>query len=229
MLIHSNVYTLINCRRLVLLLSLYIACVSNLYASDIDALTDKLSLLNTFSGEFEQTLIDDEGQVLQTSSGVFSLKRPGYFYWETLQPFPQLLISDLNTIWLYDPDLEQVSVRPYDDKVTQTPALLLSGDVSKVNDAYHVERASVVTDNASNTANMDEINDGFILFPKQSDTLFTRLYVEFTNDQLTAMQLHDSLGQKTLFTFSQGVYNQVIPDERFQFFPPEGVDVIQGQ
>lgn len=210
---------------LIFILFLSISCVK-VYADDAGELTDKLALLKTFSGDFQQTLVDDEGLVLQTSNGVFSLKRPGYFYWETTAPFPQLLVSDLNTIWLYDPDLEQVSVRPYDEKVSQTPALLLSGDVNKVSDAYRVERLSADTQVESEAMSGDT---AFALFPKQPQTLFTQLLVEFTGDQLASMQLHDSLGQVTTFAFSRGIYNQPIANERFTFTPPEGVDVIQGQ
>ncbi|MGS2716667.1 outer membrane lipoprotein chaperone LolA [Eionea flava] len=198
------------------------------YADDAGELTSKLALLTTFSGEFQQTLVDDEEQVLQASKGIFSLKRPGYFYWETTAPFPQLLVSDLNTIWLYDPDLEQVSVKPYDEKISQTPALLLSGDVNKVSDAYRVEKLNVDAQTNSEVFSDNPVTV-FALFPKQPQTLFTQLLVEFTGDQLASMQLHDSLGQVTTFAFSQGVYNQAIANEQFTFTPPDGVDVIQAQ
>jgi outer membrane lipoprotein carrier protein len=187
--------------------------MNSVSAADVDELAEKLAILTTFSGDFQQTLIDDEGEALQESSGVFSLKRPGYFHWETKEPFPQLLVSDLNNIWLYDPDLEQVTVKPYDDRVSQTPALLLSGDVSKMSESYTVSKK---TDNE------------YVLIPKVQQELFTQLTVTFSSDQLSAMSLQDSLGQTTTFTFINGVYNQEIADERFQFIPPEGTDVILG-
>ena len=182
-------------------------------AADVDVLAEKLVQLSTFSGDFRQTLIDDQGEVLQESTGVFFLERPGYFHWETIAPFPQLLVSDLASIWLYDPDLEQVTVRSYDESVSQTPALLLSGDVSKMSASYEVVQT---TDNQ------------FSLTPKSQQELFTQLMVEFTEGQLVSMSLEDSLGQTTTFTFLNGIYNQPIPSELFQFIPPEGTDVIVG-
>ena len=182
-------------------------------AADVDVLAEKLVQLSTFSGDFRQTLIDDQGEVLQESTGVFFLERPGYFHWETVAPFPQLLVSDLTSIWLYDPDLEQVTVRPYDESVSQTPALLLSGDVSKMSASYEVVQT---TDNQ------------FSLTPKSQQELFTQLMVEFAEGQLVSMSLQDSLGQTTTFTFLNGIYNQPIPSELFQFIPPEGTDVIVG-
>ena len=182
-------------------------------AADVDVLAEKLVQLSTFSGDFRQTLADDQGETLQESTGVFFLERPGYFNWETTAPFPQLLVSDLTSIWLYDPDLEQVTVRPYDESVSQTPALLLSGDVSKMSASYEVVQT---TDNQ------------FSLTPKNQQELFTQLMVEFAEGQLVSMSLQDSLGQTTTFTFLNGIYNQPIPSELFQFIPPEGTDVIVG-
>jgi len=182
-------------------------------AADVDVLAEKLVQLSTFSGDFRQTLIDDQGEVLQESTGVFFLERPGYFHWETIAPFPQLLVSDLASIWLYDPDLEQVTVRPYDESVSQTPALLLSGDVSKMSASYDVVQTA---------------DNQFSLTPKNQQELFTQLMVEFAEGQLVSMSLQDSLGQTTTFTFLNGIYNQPIPSELFQFIPPEDTDVIVG-
>jgi outer membrane lipoprotein carrier protein len=182
-------------------------------AAVVDVLAEKLVQLSTFSGDFRQTLVDDQGEVLDESTGVFFLERPGYFNWETKTPFPQLLVSDLTSIWLYDPDLEQVTVRPYDESVSQTPALLLSGDVSKMSASYDVVQTA---------------DNQFSLTPKSQQELFTQLMVEFSEGQLSSMSLQDSLGQTTTFSFLNGVYNQTISNELFQFVPPEGTDVIVG-
>jgi outer membrane lipoprotein carrier protein len=201
-------------RNMLCILFFGIAAVANIAkAADVDVLAEKLVQLNTFSGDFRQTLVDDQGEVLQESSGVFFLERPGYFNWETQSPFPQLLVSDLTNIWLYDPDLEQVTVRPYDERVTQTPALLLSGDVSKMSAFYEVVQTA---------------DNQFSLTPKSQQELFTQLMVEFAEGRLSSMSLQDSLGQTTTFAFLNGIYNQTIPSELFQFIPPEGTDVILG-
>ncbi len=191
---------------------LWLASTSAL-ASDAKALTEQLSQLNTFMGAFEQTLVDDKGEQLQSSTGDFFLQRPGYFRWETKAPFPQLLVSDLQSIWLYDPDLEQVSVRNYDDRLSATPALLLSGDVNQVTEHYEIVRES---------------DQRYQLTPKLAHELFDQLIVSFSGDQLESMVLKDALGQTTTFRFIDGIYNQVIPQAMFEFSPPEGTDVIIG-
>lgn len=177
------------------------------------SLAKKLSLLDTFSGEFQQTLVDDKGELLQSSSGDFFLQRPGFFRWDTKEPFPQLLVSDLHSIWMYDPDLEQVTVREYNDKVSATPALLLSGDVSKIEQHYTVTQ---------------QTDHRYTLTPKESQTLFNYLTVSFVNEQLSEMLLVDALGQTTTFRFIHGVYNQSIDRTLFEFTPPVGTDVIVG-
>jgi outer membrane lipoprotein carrier protein len=181
--------------------------------TDVDALAEKLQRLETLSGKFQQTLVDAKGETLQASSGVFYLQRPGYFRWETQQPFPQLLVSDLQSIWLYDPDLAQVTVREYNEKVSATPALLLSGDVEKINQHYQVSKQD---------------NNHYILKPISPQELFSELAVFFVDGQLTKMTLRDSLAQTTTFTFLEAVQNQSIAPELFTFIPPKGTDLISG-
>ncbi len=187
--------------------------LSSAAANDAELLAKKLGGLDTLAGKFKQTLSDDKGDILQDSSGDFTLQRPGYFHWETKEPFPQLLVTNLKNIWLYDPDLEQVTVRQYTEAVAQTPALLLSGDVSKIESQYHVKKQS---------------DARFILMPKLADELFVELVVEFSGEELSAMHLKDSLDQTTIFAFFDTRYNHEVSKEMFEFTPPEGTDIIIG-
>ncbi len=199
-------------KKILIIASMTICFSSSLWANeDADSLAKKLNLLKTLSGDFKQTLVDAKDETLQETTGQFLLKRPGYFRWETQNPFPQLLVSNLQTIWLFDPDLEQVTIRGYDERIAQTPALLMSGDVEKINLEYDVKKID---------------NDTYQLTPKHDKQLFTQLNVLFAKDRLVQMQLLDSLGQTTTFAFINAVYNKKINDEQFQFTPPEGVDVI---
>ena len=113
-------------------------------ADDAKALTKTLKHYQTLSGNFIQTMVDEQGVSLQESSGTFVVKKPGYFYWDTKQPFPQLLVSNLDRIWLYDPDLEQVTIRSYQQSVSDSPALLLSGDAEKITQRYQVSQTDVL-------------------------------------------------------------------------------------
>ena len=98
-----------------------------------------------YQGNFQQVLVDDRGEVIQESSGHFIVQKPGYFHWETKTPFPQLLMSNRQTLWLYDPDLEQVTVRSYEASVDDSPAVLFSADASKIYASYFVERINKST------------------------------------------------------------------------------------
>ena len=203
-------------KKILLALNFFLLCTPLIaLADDATDLSNRLKRYNTLSGHFEQNLIADNGELIQDSAGTFTLKRPGYFYWDTQEPFPQLLIADLQTIWLYDPDLEQVTIRPYADNIDQSPALLLSGDSKKITEYYSVTRAD---------AKKDE--DIFRLKPRGEDSTFVALQLRFTNQRLTSMQLTDTLQQTTTLQFSNLTLNQPIDNSLFTFTPPAGVDVL---
>lgn len=206
-----------------LVITLLFCAMSQSYADDADELVKKLKLLDTFTGQFVQTLTGDKGELLQESSGDFILQRPGYFRWNTTEPFPQLLVANLETIWLYDPDLEQVAVREYDDNVSATPALLLSGDVRKIKRHYHIQRHKQQNTHPTN-GSLNEAT--YLLTPVTPQELFVSLNVTFVDNQIVSMHLVDALGQVTQFQFVEGVYNQAVDGSMFEFSPPEGADVI---
>ena len=195
-------------------------------ADPASQLTGLLAPLNSLSGHFEQTLMDDKGEVLQVSSGVFSFKRPGSFRWQTLQPFPQLLVSNQQTIWLYDEDLAQVIVRPYTEKIDKTPALLLSGSPNRLLTYYRVaHRSENVTDEPEKS--VFDGSDTFILTSQGSESdLFTEIVLTFNNRLLSKMALTDTLGQVSLFRFSGLTVNPSLAGNLFTFEPPPDVDVI---
>ena len=143
-----------------------------------------------------------------------ALKRPGKFYWHTDAPLEQELVSDGQTIWLYDPDLEQVTVQKLDRRLTHTPALLLSGNVSDISNNFNISHQEA-----------GEVVD-FTLEPKSPDTVFDSLRLSFRSGVLNDMQLIDSAGQRTNILFMGVKLNPVIPNDRFTFTIPEGVDVI---
>ena len=118
------------------------------------------------------------------------------------------------TLWLYDPDLEQVTIQKLDQRLTHTPALLLSGDVSRISDNFEVsyQETSGVAD--------------FILRPKAKDSLFDNLRLSFRNGVINDMQLIDSVGQRTNILFSGVRMNLPLEQKLFSFQPPPGTDVI---
>ena len=204
--------------RLVLIALLGFASFSLQAATEqvaIERLTALLNQAQTISGRFSQLTLDGSGTQLQETSGEMALKRPGQFRWHTDAPMEQLLVSDGEQIWLYDPDLEQVTIQKMDQRLTHTPALLLSGDVSQIAESFDItfkEGGSVVD---------------FILKPKAADSLFESLRLSFRNGVINDMQLIDNVGQRTNILFLGVQMNPPIPASQFTFEVPEGADVIQ--
>ncbi|MDG9784702.1 outer membrane lipoprotein chaperone LolA [Metapseudomonas otitidis] len=181
----------------------------------ISRLTEMLNKAQTITGRFSQLTLDGSGTQLQETSGELALKRPGLFRWHSDEPMEQLLVSNGEKVWLYDPDLQQVTIQTLDQRLTHTPALLLSGDVSKISENFeitHKEGGDVVD---------------FILKPKAKDTLFDTLRLSFRNGVINDMQLIDSVGQRTNILFLGVKMNQKLDAAQFDFKIPEGADVIQ--
>jgi outer membrane lipoprotein carrier protein len=203
--------------RMLLLAALSISSVSTLADEDASAqrLTALLSQAQTISARFSQLTLDGSGAQLQETAGQLVLKRPGLFRWHTDAPMEQLLVSNGEKVWLYDPDLEQVTIQTLDKRLTHTPALLLSGDVSEIRENFaisHQEGGNVVD---------------FMLKPKSKDTLFDSLRLSFRSGVLNDMQLIDSIGQRTNILFLGVEMNEAVDDGLFSFEIPEGADVIQ--
>ena len=175
----------------------------------VQRLTERLNQAQTINARFSQLTL------LQETAGQLALKRPGLFRWHTDAPMEQLLVSNGEKVWLYDPDLQQVTIQTLDQRLTHTPALLLSGDVSKIRENFeisHNEGGNVVD---------------FILKPKSKDTLFDSLRLSFRNKVLNDMQLIDSIGQRTNILFLNVKMNEPQDDAQFTFEIPAGADVIQ--
>ncbi|MDP3845105.1 MAG: outer membrane lipoprotein chaperone LolA [Pseudomonas sp.] len=178
-------------------------------------LTALLSQAQTLTARFSQLTLDGSGTQLQETAGELSLKRPGLFRWHTDAPAEQMLVSNGQKVWLYDPDLNQVTIQVLDQRLTHTPALLLSGDVSKISENFtvtHKEGGSVVD---------------FILKPKAKDSLFDNLRLSFRNGVINDMQLVDSVGQRTNILFLGVKMNEPLDASQFSFQVPAGADVIE--
>jgi outer membrane lipoprotein carrier protein len=185
---------------------------------DAAQLRKQLDAMNSLQGDFVQTLIDQKGKKQDESSGSFLVKRPGKFFWDTKVPAPQQLISNQKTIWLYDPDLQTVNVRPFTDDLQKTPALLLTADVDKLRQHFTIKRS----ENADKT-------EKFTLTPKVTEGLFQRLTLVFSSAQLIEFNIQDSLGQLTKIVLSNQKLNQSVDDNLFNFVPPAGADIIKNQ
>lgn len=185
---------------------------------DADAAAERLNQLlsaaDTLTANFSQMTLSSNGSNLQETTGQVTLQRPGKFRWHTDPPLEQLLISDGQKVWLYDPDLMQVTIQKLDQRLTHTPALLLSGDVS------------TLTDNFSISWTQGGSVDDFVLTPKANDTMFETLRLSFRDGLINDMQLNDPIGQRTNILFQNVVLNEPVAASQFGFDVPDGVDVI---
>ncbi len=174
-----------------------------------------LKSVKTLSADFVQVVRNRDGQISSRVTGTLSLWRPDRFRWDYRDPYVQVIVADGRRLWLYDADLEQVTVRPLESGLGSTPAMLLSG-AGSVGDSFvagPVERDGEWT--------------WCRLEPRQHGSDFESVSLGF-NDRggLVAMQLVDKLGQSTELNFSDVALNQKLDPALFQFTPPKGADVI---
>jgi len=170
--------------------------------------------LQTLQSDFVQSVQDSRGQVTDKSSGTLAIQKPGKFRWDYAKPNEQTIVCDGARIWLYDPDLQQVTIRRADLSLQGTPAMLLSGEGS-LRDSFEIEHV--------------EQHDGMMvinLSPKRSDTDFKLVQMALRKDVLIAMSLTDKLGQTTLLEFKQFKRNTALSDSLFKFVAPKGADVV---
>ena len=180
--------------------------------------TQLIKLLKATSGmsaSFHQESTNTDGEALQTTQGRMKLQRPGKFYWHTREPFEQKINSDGKRVWVYDIDLEQVSIQEVDPGLGQTPAALLSGDPEKVVRQFYIDGARQPNGNWY-----------FNLKPKEEGGLFSALVLQFNGNKLVYMKLSDSLGQTTTVRFADVDLNPVFNAQAFMLHFPEGVDII---
>ena len=206
-------------KKIVLLLALVIAASSSQAQSTIDDLGEKLvkdflTDVITLDGNFEQSLIDAEGNLLESTSGTLEIARPTRFRWSYSEPYEQWLLADGLNIWSYDLDLEQVTVKPQAEALANTPALLLGGS----------ENALDQFDFGGTT--MEEITTWVRLDPKDKNSGFNRVELGFINNELRRMLFFDNLEQTTIVALHDVVLNEPIDAARFEFRVPDGVDLV---
>ena len=180
-----------------------------------DDLRSLLGNLESLEANFDQRVVDADGYEIQAMSGQMTVARPGKIHWQTRPPYEQLLISDAETLWLYDKDLEQVTVRPFLRDIVNSPAMLFIGDLTDLESRYRVARSE-----------SDQGISEFTLVPNDSGAVYRKLTVGFAGELPTVMVLWDSLGQMTQIEFSEVKLNPDVADSQFVFTIPDGADVL---
>ncbi len=178
-------------------------------------LRDLLRPVQSMRANFQQQLYSADNYLVQDSRGSMQIATPGKLRWLMNTPMEQWVISDGETLWLYDPDLEQVIIRPFSADVAATPALLLAGSVEELADNYQVSTQSLGKDQT------------FTLKPSKGQTLYDYLTFDFNGTMPVGITIVDALGQRTVITFTDIVLNEHIDPALFSFQVPPGIDIIR--
>lgn len=170
--------------------------------------------LHSITGRFSQTLSNANGDAGKTSTGTLALQAPRQFRWETTAPYKQTIVADGSRVWLYDPDLEQVTVRRQSSEEAQSPLTVLT-DLSQLDKGFKVTEQGE--------------RDGLQwlrLTSTSKDPQFDHADLGFDAGGLARMEFKDQLGNTTRIQFAGWQKNAAVPADTFNFVPPQGADVI---
>jgi outer membrane lipoprotein carrier protein len=182
-------------------------------ADAVDTLREFSHDARSGKASFTQTVTSPDGSKKKTSSGTFEFSRPNRFRFAYTKPFEQLIVSDGQKVWLYDLDLNQVSVRAMSQALAATPASLLAG--SAMDKDFELAAS----------ASKDGI-DWVLATPRIKDGTVQALRIGFKGKALAAMEIVDAFGQRSLLQFAGVEVNAKLPEELFRFTPPKGADVM---
>jgi chaperone LolA len=171
--------------------------------------------VSTLDAKFTQVQFDDLGDEIGRSTGRVQLARPGRFRWSYEQPYVQLMVCDGQTIWLYDQDLNQVTVRAAAQALAGTPAAILS-DSGQLGASFSLEDLG--------SRNQQR---GVKLVPRSPDGDFKSIELWLSGDAPTRMRFHDQLDGISEIRFSEVRTNAALDPQIFRFVPPAGAEVIQ--
>lgn len=193
---------------------LFIALSTAASADEVQTLKSFFQNATSMRAKFQQTVVDNLGRKVQEVTGSMQLQRPGKFRWDYDKPYVQLIVGDGNKVWLYDPDLNQVTVRPLDKVLGSSPAALLAGS-KEIDKTFDLK----------NVGKQGELN-WVEAIPKEKETGFERVVLGFKGNMLQEMEMRDSFGQVTVIEFSKQELNPKLNEKSFRFVPPQGADVL---
>jgi outer membrane lipoprotein carrier protein len=200
--------------RLALAGALVIACVGSVSAASVETLRAYLRETTSASAQFTQVVFDRSMRKLQETSGTMQFARPGKIRWAYEKPYEQLIVGDGAKLWVYDKDLNQVTVKAMTQAIGGSPAALLAGS-NDIDKDFKLTPA--------------EVKDGFDWLeavPRGTESTFQKVRMGFGKSGLEAMDLTDGFGQLTIVRFSRIERNPKLAPDLFRFTPPKGADII---
>jgi outer membrane lipoprotein carrier protein len=199
-----------------------IMCATTAQAGAIEKLKTFIATTHSAQANFTQEVLDQNGKRIQGASGIMQFQRPGKFRWTYQKPYEQIIVGDGSKFWLYDADLNQVTVRKLDAALGSSPAALLSG-------SNEIERGFTLAEDGSRDGLewLQATPKGKGPGNKEQDSSFNKILMAFNAQaELVAMELNDMFGHKTVLRFTAMKSNPKIPEQQFRFTPPKGVDVL---
>ena len=203
-------------------MALIAAAAQSAWADGLSSLEAFMKGAQAGRADFTQTVTspprDGQAARTKTSSGTFEYQRPGRFRFAYSRPFAQTIVADGKTLWLYDADLNQVTQRAQSQALGTTPAALLASapDLQALRKDFTLESAP------------DQDGLQWVLAtPKTKDGQLKSVRVGFQGEQLAALDILDSFGQRSLIRFSNVQSSASLPASTFEFKPPQGADVVR--
>ena len=184
-------------------------------AAGIASLKDFYHSTNSMRAKFHQVVKDNTNKVVQEVDGTMQLERPNKFRWDYKKPYEQEIISDGKDVFLYDKDLEQVTIRALSQTLGSSPASLLAGG-KEVEKSFELKNI-----------NREDGLEWVQALPKNDDSGFERIMLAFKGQHLMKMEMYDSFKNITLIDFSAVERNPSLSLSSFLFTTPDGVDVVK--
>ena len=183
-------------------------------ASGLDQMKEFLVETHTARGTFVQTVEGRNGKKPVQSAGDFAFERPGKFRWIYQKPFAQTMISDGKTLWSYEPDLNQLTIKKITNSLGASPAGLLAG--ASLEKYFDLRDAGTV----------DGI-DAVDATPHGEEAIFQRVRIGISGKLPVYMEIYDNFGQTTYLRFTHFERNPGLPAGSFSFTAPKGTEVIK--
>ena len=202
-------------RKLILLIALSLFAGAAFAATGARARLDAFANgLHSLSGNFSQTVYDAHGNVNGSSHGTLALQAPRLFRWQVTDPYQQLIVADGKKVWVYEPDLQQVTVRDQGAEEAHSPLTVLT-DLSQLDTEFK----------ATDAGTRDGL-EWLRLVSRSKDPQFEYAAIGFDASGPRRMIFKDTLGNRTDIAFSGWERNPSLPASTFTFVPPRGTDVV---
>ena len=196
-------------------------------ADSLDSLAQFLKQTRSMRADFVQVVAAPakEGRPSKpkTSSGSFAFVRPSVFRFDYNKPFVQNIVADGKNLWLFDADLNQVTVRNQAQALGSTPASLIASasDLATLGKEFELLAAP-------SEAGVDWV----VAKPKVKDSSLQQVHIGLRSEDgqmvLAHLDIVDAFGTRSQMRFDKVDVNpSQLTASQFNFVPPKGADVVR--